>query len=74
VACLPIFLTGHVINRWEGVLFLFYHAAYTGYLVLKAIDHDALEALSLTLLVFILPLTAATLAVALYRHFKRPPA
>ncbi|HHY53962.1 MAG TPA: calcium/sodium antiporter, partial [Chloroflexi bacterium] len=36
IACLPIFLTGHTIARWEGVVFLAYYAAYTVYLVLDA--------------------------------------
>ncbi len=35
VACLPVFFTGHVIARWEGVLFLGYYVAYTLYLILN---------------------------------------
>lgn len=36
VACLPIFLRGRLIARWEGVLFLAYYAAYLVLLVLQA--------------------------------------
>ncbi len=72
LACLPIFATGHVINRWEGALFLFYYAAYVAYLILEALDHDAQAAFGWTMLAFVIPLTAATLAVTLYRHFRRP--
>ena len=36
VACLPIFLTGHVIHRWEGAVFFTYYLLYTGWLVLSA--------------------------------------
>jgi cation:H+ antiporter len=72
LACLPIFATGHVINRWEGALFLFYYAAYAAYLILEALDHDAQAAFGWTMLAFVIPLTAATLAVTLYRHFRRP--
>ncbi|HUP23913.1 MAG TPA: calcium/sodium antiporter, partial [Thermoanaerobaculia bacterium] len=42
VACLPIFLTGHVIARWEGGLFLGYYLAYVLYLVLVATGHELL--------------------------------
>lgn len=71
VACLPIFITGHVINRWEGALFLAYYAAYTAYLVLAALDHDAQEPFGAAMLFFVAPLTAVTLAVALWRHLRR---
>jgi len=63
VACLPIFLTGHRIARWEGGLFLAYYVAYVTYLVLGATQHDALPAVSWVMGVFVLPLTAVTLAV-----------
>lgn len=38
VMCLPIFFTGHRIDRWEGGLFLAWYVLYTLYLVLVAID------------------------------------
>ena len=71
LACLPIFASGSVIARWEGVLFLFYYAAYTGYVVLAAQQHDALPALSAVMQAFVLPLTALTLAVVGWRA-RRP--
>jgi cation:H+ antiporter len=77
VACLPVFFTGFTISRWEGWLFLFYYAAYTGYLVLRAQEHDALGTYALVLGTFVLPLTAVTLAVVAFRaarssHGARP--
>ncbi len=63
VACLPIFFTGYTIARWEGALFLGYYIAYTLYLILDATGHDALPAFSNVMLLFVLPLTAVTLAV-----------
>lgn len=69
-ACLPIFLTGHTINRWEGTLFLLYYLAYTAYLILAALQHDVLPAFSLTMPAFVLPLTAVTLLVLLYRQMR----
>ena len=63
IACLPIFATGHIIARWEGLLFLAYYAAYLGYLILGATQHDALHDFSASMLGFVLPLTAVTLLV-----------
>jgi cation:H+ antiporter len=70
VACLPVFASGSVIARWEGALFLFYYAAYTAYLVLAAQQHDALPAFSVVMQVFVLPLTALTLAVVGWRAWR----
>lgn len=67
IACLPIFFTGHCIRRWEGVLFLGYYVAYTAYLLLAAADHDALPAFSRVMMMFVIPLTAITLAVVTLR-------
>ncbi|MDR7454532.1 MAG: calcium/sodium antiporter [Armatimonadota bacterium] len=61
VACLPIFVTGRLIARWEGALCLAYYGAYVAYLVLDAAGHDALPAFSGVMLAFVLPLTAVTL-------------
>ena len=74
IACLPIFASGATIARWEGALFLFYYAAYTAYTVLAAQPHDALPAFSAVMQVYVLPLTAVTLAVVGWRAWKRPAA
>ena len=42
LACLPVFLTGREIARWEGGVFLLYYVAYVAYLILAAQQHDAL--------------------------------
>jgi cation:H+ antiporter len=62
-ACLPIFFTGHVIARWEGLLFFGYYLAYTLYLILATIQHGTLPVFSHIMMVFVLPLTAVTLLV-----------
>lgn len=71
LACLPIFFTGYAIARWEGWLFLGYYAAYTLYLVLAASRHDALPLYSDTMALFVLPLTAVTLAVLGVRAWRQ---
>ena len=67
LACLPVFLTGREIARWEGAVFLGYYAAYTTYLILAAQAHAALAAFSSTMLFFVVPLTVITLAVVMIK-------
>jgi cation:H+ antiporter len=71
LACLPIFFTGCAIARWEGWLFLGGYAAYTAYLIMDATGHDALPVFSNTLLMFVLPLAAVTVAVVTVRAVRR---
>jgi cation:H+ antiporter len=70
VACLPIFFTGHLINRWEGALFFGYYLAYTLYLILATAKHDALPQFSLLMLEFVIPLTVLTLAIVTIRSLR----
>lgn len=74
IACLPIFLSGHRINRWEGFLFLGYYVAYTAFLVLDQTKHDALPTFSWLMAVFILPLTGITLGIVLIRGIREQKA
>jgi cation:H+ antiporter len=69
-ACLPVFVSGREIARWEGVLFLGYYAAYAAFLVLAARHHQALPAFSAVMLSFVLPLTVVTLLVSVLRSAK----
>jgi len=71
IACLPIFLTGREIARWEGGVFIAYYAAYVCYLILAAQDHDALEAYSGVMTGFVVPLTVVTLVVVLVHKPSR---
>ncbi|NUQ82073.1 MAG: calcium/sodium antiporter [Bacteroidetes bacterium] len=71
VACMPIFLHGHLIDRFEGGLFLFYYIAYATYLVLQASSHDALPAFSATMIWFLLPVTVITIILIAWRAFHQ---
>jgi cation:H+ antiporter len=71
VACLPIFFTGHLIARWEGMLFFFYYIAYTLYLILNALQHQALPVFTTAMVGFFLPLTGITLMVCLVRAYRQ---
>jgi cation:H+ antiporter len=68
LACMPVFLTGREIARWEGAVFLLYYGAYVAYLILAAQQHDALPAFSQVMIGFVAPLTVVTLVVSLFRR------
>ena len=68
LACLPVFVTGREIARWEGGVFLGYYVAYVAYLILAAQQHDALPAFSGVMMGFVVPLTVVTLVVMLIRR------
>jgi len=68
LACLPVFLTGREIARWEGGVFLVYYACYVVYLILAAQKHAALEPFSSAMLTFVIPLTVITFIVVLIRR------
>jgi len=67
LACLPVFMTGREIARWEGGLFLAYYVAYTAWLLLQAKQHEALPVFSGVMLGFVLPITVVTLVVLVLR-------
>ncbi len=69
-ACLPIFFTGNLITRWEGVVFTVYYGVYTAYLILASSQHDSLPAFSNALLFFVLPITVLTLAIITLREVR----
>jgi cation:H+ antiporter len=71
VACLPIFFTGGVISRWEGVLFFGYYIAYTLYLILRSANHDLLPLFSSVFSMFVIPLTVLTLVIILIFHLQK---
>ncbi len=75
VGCLPIFFTGNIISRWEGMVFLGYYGAYVVYLVLKATEHDVLPVFSQAVVWFGVPLTVITVVTVLWRSWRKgnPP-
>lgn len=70
VACLPIFWTGYSIARLEALVFLGLYAAYAGYLVLAAQQHDALHAYSRVVMEFVIPLVTLGVGVSLWRALR----
>ena len=68
VACLPIFVAGREIARWQGAIFVGYYVAYVTYLILRAQQHEVLPAYSSAMLSFVVPITIITLVVVMIRQ------
>ncbi len=66
-ACIPVFMTGREIARWEGGVFLAYYVAYVAYLIMASQDHDALGKYSTVMMSFVIPLTVITLVAVMIR-------
>ncbi len=70
VACLPVFFTGHCIDRWEGLVFLGYYAAYVVYLVLAVSAPATGSSFALWMGLFVIPLTVLTLLIGVVRQVR----
>ncbi|HMR64244.1 MAG TPA: calcium/sodium antiporter [Anaerolineae bacterium] len=70
VVCLPIFFTGGMIARWEGLLFLGYYTAYTVYLVLSATGSEALPEFRTIMIFGVIPLTMLSLLISLTQTLR----
>lgn len=66
-ACLPVFISGREIARWEGFVFIGYYVAYATYLILAAQEHDALQPYSVAMMSFVIPLTIVTLVAVMLK-------
>jgi cation:H+ antiporter len=73
LACLPVFMTGREIARWEGGVFLLYYVAYVAYLILAAQQHSVLQTYSGVMLSFVVPITVITLVVVIIRRKPDTP-
>lgn len=61
VACLPVFYVGHVISRWNGVMFFAYFCAYTASFVIAETTPRFHRTFSSVMLGIVVPLTVVTL-------------
>lgn len=71
IACLPIFATGHLIARWEGLLFFVYYIAYTTYLIMASHSQESVELMHVAMLSFVIPLTFITLCLLWLREIRK---
>ncbi len=70
-ACLPVFLSGYRISRWQGLLFVAYYLAYLLYLALFATGLPSFGLFRHTMAWLILPLTALLLTILSWRTWRR---
>jgi len=71
VICLPVFITGQLIARWEGLLFLSYYVAYTAYLIMDSANYETLPIFSNILLFVVFPATILSLGVSFLPSFRK---
>ncbi|MFW5698165.1 MAG: sodium:calcium antiporter, partial [Fimbriimonadaceae bacterium] len=67
-ACVPIFFTGHRIDRWEGGFFLFFYAAFLAYAVLNVTDSDWLPTYEQAMAFIVIPLAVLTIIATLSNY------
>lgn len=72
IACLPVFVSGNLIARWEGFIFTAYYIAYAVYLILDSSQHSVLPVYSSVMLWFVLPITILTLGIVVSRSLRAP--
>jgi cation:H+ antiporter len=65
--CMPVFVTGREIARWEGGLLVGFYVAYVSYLVLAAQEHDALPEFSTAMMSFVVPIALIAVVSTLIR-------
>ena len=74
VACLPVFLIGHTIDRWEGAVLLACYCLYTTALICEAQGRVAGLAWVTRVAWVLGPLAVTAYMVTLVRQFARPSA
>lgn len=70
VICLPIFITGSVIRRYEGALFLNYLVLYTLFLIVAATHPEDRVWFGKALMYAVLPLTVLTIGISIFHSFR----
>jgi cation:H+ antiporter len=67
VGCMPVFFTGHRIERWEGGVFLFYYVVFTLDLTLAALESPWLSSLRTFIVWVAIPATVIAFAASQLR-------
>ncbi|TWU41098.1 Inner membrane protein YrbG [Novipirellula artificiosorum] len=71
VICLPVFMDGNIIRRWEGALFLLYYATYNAFVVFTAKNPLSPPRASLLLTWVVVPLTVVPVIVSIVTRRKK---
>jgi len=70
-ACLPVFFSDYLIDRWNGALFVALYAGYLAYLVMEGVQHDAVTGFATIMLTFVIPLVLFTLVLLAVRSWRQ---
>ena len=71
IACLPVFFSGYVIDRWSGALFIALYAGYMAYLVMEGVQHAAVTGFTGIMLAFVIPLVSFTLVLLAVQSWRQ---
>ena len=70
-ACLPVFFSDYLIDRWNGALFVALYAGYLAYLVMEGVQHDAVTGFATIMLTFVIPLVLFTWVLLAVRSWRQ---
>ncbi len=70
VICLPIFISGSVIRRYEGALFLNYLVLYTLFLIVAATHPEDRAWFGRALIYAVVPLTGLTIGISIFHSVR----
>ena len=70
-ACLPVFFSDYLIDRWNGALFVALYAGYLAYLAMEGVQHDAVTGFAAIMLTFVIPLVLFTLVLLAVRSWRQ---
>jgi len=71
VACLPVFFVGHIISRWNGVMFFAFYCAYTASFVIAETFPNLQRTFAFVMLGIVVPLTVITLLIGVVRSVRQ---
>lgn len=71
LACLPVFFVGHIISRWNGVMFFAYYCAYTASFVIAETAPGFQRTFAFIMLGIVVPLTVVTLLTGVVRSIRQ---
>lgn len=71
VACLPVFFVGHIISRWNGIMFFAYYCAYTASFVIAETFPGLQRTFAFVMLGIVVPLTVITLLIGVVRSVRQ---
>lgn len=71
VACLPVFCIGHIISRWNGVVFFAYYCAYTASFLIAETVPNLHRRFAFFMFGIVVPLTVLALLTGVVRSLRQ---